>query len=123
MTMHGTMSPQLEAVLRLRFRGPAGVAGAVDAVVDTGFSGFVTLPVAVIAGFGLPRLSGGQATLADGSMRRFDTFTAELEWGGVWRVVVVWALGDEPLVGMLLLADCELRMQVRDGGDVTVEPL
>lgn len=42
--------------------------------------------------------------LADGSVRHFDVYAAEVEWDGAWRPVLVSALGDEVLLGMRLLA-------------------
>ena len=98
MIARGTVNARREAVLRLRLRGPTGAEAELDAVIDTGYSGFLTLSAAVAAALGLERGMGGQATLADGSTRRFDTFAAELQWGGGWRGVVVSALGNEVLV-------------------------
>jgi len=122
-TVRGTVDARLEAVLRLRVRGPAGAEAEIDAVVDTGYTGSLTLPASVVASLGLARRSGGRAVLADGSSRRFDTFAAEVGWGGSWRGVVASALGDEPLVGMGLLAGHELRVEVVAGGAVSVGPL
>ena len=116
MTAQGSVNARLEAVLRLRLRGPAGAAAEFDAVVDTGYTGLLTLPAEAAESLGLERGMGGQATLADGSARRFDTFVAELEWGGEWRSVVVSALGAEVLVGMRLLVGHELRVQVAPAG-------
>ena len=42
--IRGTVNSRLEAVVRLRVRGPAGVEADVDAVVDTGFTSALTLP-------------------------------------------------------------------------------
>lgn len=123
MIVRGAVSDRLEAILRLRVRGRAGAVAEFDAVVDTGYSGLLTLPTAAAESLGLERGMGGRATLADGSARRFDTFTAELEWGGGWREVVVSALGAEVLVGMRLLAGHELRVQVVSGGAVEVAAL
>lgn len=123
MTAQGTVNARLEAVLRLRVRGPDGSVTEFDAVIDTGYTGLLTLPTPAAAALGLVRGMGGQATLADGSARRFDTFIAELEWGGGWWSVIVSALGSEVLVGMRLLAGQELRVQVAPGGAVEVSPL
>lgn len=124
MTVSGKVNDRLEAVLRLRVRGPSGTVSEFDAVVDTGYTGLSTLPTAAAERLGLERGMGGQATLADGSARRFDTFSAELAWGVGWRDVVASALGSEVLVGMRLLAGHELRVQVvRDGAvEVTALP-
>lgn len=123
MIIRGAVSDRLEAILRLRFRGPVGAVVEFDAVVDTGYSGLLTLPAAAAESLGLERGMGGRATLADGSARRFDTFIAQLEWGDEWREVVVSALGAEVLVGMRLLAGHELRVQVASGGAVEVTAL
>ncbi len=109
--------------MRLRLRGPGGAEAEVNAVVDTGYTGSLTLPDAVAIALGLMRRSGGQAVLADGSSRRFNTYAAEVEWSDSWRGVVASALGDEALVGMGLLAGHDLRVEVVAGGRVTVEPL
>lgn len=109
--------------MRLRVRGPSGAETAIDAVVDTGYTGSLTLPDLVATSLGLVRRSGGRAVLADGSSRRFDSYAAEAEWGGSWRGVVVSAIGDEALVGMGLLAGHELRVEVVAGGAVAVVPL
>ena len=109
--------------MRLKIRGPAGVETEVDAVVDTGYTGSLALPATVVAALGLVRRSGGQAVLADGSSRRFDTFGVELDWHSSWRGVVASALGGEALVGMGLLAGSELRVEAVAGGAVEIGPL
>ena len=123
MTARGAVNARLEAILRLKVRGPKGVEVEIDAVLDTGYTGSLTLPASVAHSLDLVRRSGGQAVLADGSSRRFDTFAAEVAWGGNWRRVVASALGDEPLVGMTLLAGHELRLEAIDGGTVEVKIL
>ena len=123
MTVAGAVNARLEAMVQLRVRGPGGAEVTVDALVDTGYTGSLTLPDMVATSLGLARRSGGRAILADGSSRRYDSYAAEVEWGGSWRGVVASAIGDEPLVGMGLLAGYELRVEVVAGGAVTVVPL
>ena len=123
MTIQGAVNARLEAVLRLRVRGPAGTEADVDAVVDTGYTGSLSLPLSVVEALGLIRRSGVRAVLADGSSRRFETFAAEVSWGGSWQGVVVSVFSDESLIGMGLLAGHALRVEVIAGGAVTVIPL
>jgi clan AA aspartic protease len=120
--IRGVVNTRREAVVRLRVRGPGGAELDVDAVVDSGFTASLTLPVAMVAALGLARQSGGGAVPADGSIRQFDIYAAEVAWGG-WRSVLVSAVGDEVLLGMRLLAGHELRIEVVPGGVVEIVPL
>ena len=79
-----------------------------DVIVDSGFTASLTLPMAVVTALALARQSGGTAVLADGSVRQFDIFAAEVAWGGTWRAVLVSAVGNESLLGMRLLAGHKL---------------
>ena len=123
MTDRGTVSVNLEPVVPLRVRGPAGTEVEVEAVIDTGYNGSLTLPAATAALLGLPQLVGGRATLADGSVRRFDNFTAEVFWGGTWLDVVASAVGGEVLLGMSLLAGRGPWVEAHPGGAVEVRPI
>src|SRR5205809_438211 len=60
---------------------------------------------------------------ADISSRPFDIYAAEVEWGGVWRAILVSAVGAEALLGMRLLAGHTLRIDVVPGGVVEITPL
>jgi clan AA aspartic protease len=120
--IRGAVNARLEAVARLRVRGPGGAEADVDAVIDTGFTASLTLPPAVVAALGLARQSGGSALLADGSVRPFDIYAAEVDWGGTWRPVLVWVVGAEVLLGMGLLAGHQLRVEAVSGGVVEITP-
>ena len=71
--IRGAVNARLQAVVRLRLRGPGGVEADTDALIDTGFTSYLTLPPAMIFQLGLARQSGGSARLADGSLRQFAT--------------------------------------------------
>ena len=119
----GTVNARLEAVIRLRVRGPGGTELDFDAVIDTGFTSSLTLPSTAVTALGLVRQSGGSAVLGDGSVRSFDVYAAEVEWDGNWRPVLVSAVGAEVLVGMRLLAGHELRIAVLPGGPVEISTI
>lgn len=121
--IHGVVNARLEAVVWLRVRGPGGGESSVEAVVDTGFTAALALPPATIAALGLIHQSGGRAVLADGSIGTFDVFGAEVASGAGWRAALVWAVGNETLVGLKFLAGHELRMEVVRGGVVEITPL
>lgn len=119
----GAVSSGREAILPLRVRGPAGDERQVPFVVDTGFTGKLTLSMDIIEALNLSRRAAGRAFLADGSMRRFESFNAEIYWGGAWMGVIVSALGEVPLLGMGLLEGRGLWVEVFPGGAVEVRPL
>lgn len=83
--IRGVVNARREAVVHLRVRGPGGTELDVEAVVDSGFTAALTLPAAGVAALGLTRQSGGGAVLADGSIRQFDIYAAEVAWDGNWR--------------------------------------
>lgn len=119
----GGVNARSEAVVQLQVRGPGGIALNVDTVVDSGFSGALTLPAATVAALGLVRQSGSVAVLADGSVRPIEIYAAEVEWDSVWRPILVSAVGEEPLLGMRLLAGHELRIAIVPGGVVEISRL
>jgi clan AA aspartic protease len=121
--IQGVVNARHEAVVRLRVRGPGGVESDADVIVDSGFTASLTLPMAMVTALGLVRQSGGTAVLADGSVRQFDIFAAEVAWGGTWRAVLVSAVGNESLMGMRLLAGHKLVIEVVPGGLVEILPL
>jgi predicted aspartyl protease len=95
----------------------------VVAILDTGYSGALTLPSLTIAALGLVQQSTGSALLADGTQRQFALFAAEVLWENSWRAVLVSAVSHEALLGMRLLAGCEIRIAVVPNGIVEVVPL
>lgn len=70
--IRGTVNGRLEAIVPLRVRAPSGVETSVEAVVDSGYNGSLTLPAAMVTTLGLVRQTGGSAILADGSSLPFD---------------------------------------------------
>ena len=70
----GTVNADYEAVIRLFVQGPAGPAHEFDAIIVTGFNGFLTLPPALVTALGLMRRSRGRALLANGSEELFDIY-------------------------------------------------
>ena len=49
----GTVNSDYEAVVRLRVRGPSGRDLETEAIIDTGFTGSLTLPKEVVTRLGL----------------------------------------------------------------------
>lgn len=118
--MIGSVNADLEALLRLTVRDANGQPQEVEAVIDTGFNGFLTLPPILIPALGLPWLCRQQGQLADGSVQTFDVYVAMVDWDGQPRRVEVEVVDVKLLIGMALLQGSELRIQVLPGRPVTI---
>jgi clan AA aspartic protease len=86
-------------------RGPEGFEHEIEAIIDTGFSGSLSLPASTIAALGLPFRRIGRAILADGKESLFNIFEATVEWNGKPCRIGVHAADTDPLIGMNLLYD------------------
>lgn len=104
-------------------QGPQGQQEEIDAVIDTGFNGWVTLPPALIAQLGLPFRRRGRAFLADGSESIFDIYEGTVVWDGQPQRVAVDEADADPLIGMRMLSGYELRVEVVTGGRVIISAL
>ena len=118
--IEGVVNAAYEAVIPLSLLGPAGEARTVEAVVDTGFTGFLTLPPSLVAELGLVLKGTSEGTLADGSEVSFDAYDATVLWDGAPRVVLIDEADTTPLVGMLLLDRYNLNIDVENGGHVLI---
>ncbi len=119
----GVVSDTLQALIRLTIRGTGGGTQEIEALIDTGYNGELTLPPTVIAVLGLVWRRRGRALLADGSTSIFDTYEGIVAWDGTSRPIDVDAADTEPLVGMALLSGYELTIQAVPGGIVTITAL
>jgi clan AA aspartic protease len=119
----GVVTPFHQATIRLTVRGPTGQEQEIEAVIDTGFDGTLSLPPADITALGLPWRRRGRALLADGTESLFDIYEATVVWDGTPRRVAVDAADIDPLVGMRLLDGYELTIQAVVGGQVTIKAL
>jgi clan AA aspartic protease len=119
----GILTAAREAVIPLVVRGPAGHEAAVDAVIDTGFTGWLTLPTALVVALGLPFGGSTRATLSDGSEVAMDVFEATVVWDTRERQVTVLATEGGVLVGMAMLLGFRLTIEGAVGGLVQIEAL
>ena len=112
-----------EARIRLTVRGRKGRQHQVEAVIDSGYTGALTLQPALIALLGLRWQSTQRATLADGSTCLFQVYVGKVVWDGKVREILVDEANADPMLGMRLLRGHELKMQVRYRGKVTIKRL
>ena len=114
----------LEAVVALSIAGENSATELVEFVIDTGFTEDVALPLNIINRLGLLPAAGiVELTLADGSVERFQRYTAYVLWHGRWREVIAVALDGEPLIGMDLLRGSNISVDAAPGGVVAIAEL
>ena len=119
----GVVNASREAAIHLSLQGPDGREQKIEAVVDTGFNGFLTLPPTVLSALGCPQIGRGRAVMANGHSELFDVYEVTLIWDGQPRTVETDAADTDALIGMSLIYGYELRIQALDGGRVTLETL
>ncbi len=119
--IEGFVNANREAIVPLSLRGPTGQTREVNAVIDTGYSGALTLPPALVAELGLPYVFSSKATLADDTEVGFRVHRVTTLWNGGARHIEADAVGSAPLVGMLLLDSHNLNIDVEDGGRVVIQ--
>lgn len=116
----GFVTSSREAVIRLQVRGAGGHEETIDAVVDTGFNGFLTLPTRLASDLALSFAGTTRAALGDGTEVQLDVFETVVVWDGRERWVVALATGGGALVGMSMLSECRVTLDVLEGGAVTI---
>jgi clan AA aspartic protease len=116
----GTVSRH-RAYVPLTLRGPSGQQGDADFVLDTGFTGFLTLPPSACAALALPFDHLQPSFLADGTQVMLDVHIATVLWDGMEQEVKVLAMEGAPLLGMSLLEGHDIQIQAVEGGLVTIE--
>lgn len=117
-TEHGS-----EPVIGIRVLGGYDLEMDVEAVVDTGFTGELTLPPGMIERLALVPTGSRDATLADDHTVDIAAYDAEILWHRIVVRIEALAMGGTPLVGMELLRGSELRVEAAPGGRVRIEEL
>lgn len=117
------MRPTGEAAIQVLIRGDKGQEIQVEAVIDTGFNGFLTLPVELIPDLELQFVGTTNAALGDGKQVYFDVYEATVVWDGKERNVAALATDGGALVGTSLLWGHTVTLTMEAGGAVRIEAL
>ncbi len=121
--MFGTVNNDCEAIIKVAVGRIDSHKITVDAVIDTGFTSFLSLPLSIITDLALPWHFRDIGTLGDGSEVVFEIYKAAVIWDGQNQIVDVAASEADPLIGMSLLYGFKLQIEAVEGGTVTIEAL
>lgn len=110
----------LEAWVAVSVMDSAGEPQQCEVIVDTGFTGWLTLPEADIRRLGLVGAGYRDSVTASGNTERFDYYETWVLWHGRLHEIEVFQSIDQPLLGMELLEGSRVAVDAWDGGDVTI---
>ncbi len=100
--------------------GDNGVPARLETVIDTGFSGLMTLPDTTVEQMSLKKIGQARTYLADGIEREYDLYKVDVDWFGESRSIEVLCMGRFPLLGMAMMDGLDLRVRVEDGGAIAL---
>lgn len=116
----GIVNADFEAIISLAICGDDGKIYTQDAIVDTGFNGWLSLPPDLIDQLNLKWKRRGRAILGDGSECVFNVYEAVVIWDEDYLTIPIDEADSEPLVGMSLMEGYQLTVQVFEEGNVEI---
>ena len=119
----GSVNANREAVIEIAVLSDRKRIKAVRAVIDTGYTGDLMLPRAIVDELRLSLQAIQDAILGDGSLTTFEMYAGSVIWDGQVRRVEVNASETESLIGMGLLEEYKLEIDGRPGGAVRITAL
>lgn len=119
----GTVTRDRKIVMPLDVHCKDGSSVSVDALVDTGFNGHLTLPEDLLRLVHAEEDNVWTVELGDGNTVEMNSYAVEVNWLGSVRHVVVLESESEPLLGISMLWDHRVSFEAVNGGKVSVATL
>jgi clan AA aspartic protease len=119
--IRGQVNAFKQAVIPLPLSGLNRQFENVDAVIDTGFDGLLSVSPDLVTRLQLPFGMTRFYELGDGSRVEFDIHRATVLWDGQERQVDALVTTGGVLVGMAMLNGFHLFVDVVDGGEVLIQ--
>jgi clan AA aspartic protease len=121
--MQGVVNHRGEATISLVVSNTNRQTQLINAVIDTGYTGFLSLPREIIVTLNLSWTGIDRGTLGDGSEVIFQVYAATIIWDGQYQNIPVNEAETDPLVGMSLLYGYDLYIRTLEGGIVTIKAI
>lgn len=98
------------------------------AIIDTGFSGSIVLPLVTAVDLGLEKIGAGNVTLADGSMKTLPMFLCKVTIAGITQDADTLVMGNDVLIGMNIIDAFNIningpKQQVKIEAPVTIDSI
>jgi len=110
-----------QALIEIEIFAPSMLTESAQAVVDTGYTGYLTLGAERIRSLGLPFAGFRRGQVADGRTVLLEMYLATIRWHGRLHPVLAAQTKGSVLIGMSLLRGSELRIDVVEGGNISIE--
>ena len=119
--IRGVINDSLELKVAVEVSNENGASHTVEALVDTGFGGDLTLPPDAVERLGLECIDQIPLNLAGGQQLDTTIHRGFVKWFERARMIHVIAAEGQPLLGMTLLDGCKITVRVRPGGEALIE--
>ncbi len=121
--IRGNLNERLEPLVVVEIADGDERYQPVEALLDTGFSGHLTLPPDTVERLGLKRVDRIPMTMANGQDIQVSVHEGRVKWFGQPRIVKVVAADGPPLLGMSMLAKCKVTFSAQEGGELLIEAI
>ena len=114
--MTGRIDADCQAIvpLTVKHRNPAVPDVSIEFLIDTGFTGFLSIPTAWVERLGLRVIDIQRGITADGRAAYFETVDVTIIWHDEPRTIRAQVL-EEPLIGTRLLRSNEATIRWEAG--------
>ena len=119
----GKVSGDQRALVTVEILDSTGRFQPVEAILDTGFTGYLTLPQESIRQLGLRPVGQRTFELANGDLFDFQVYLGSVSWHGIPNDVLVLESDSIPLLGMTLLWGSRVSIEAVADGEVIIEEL
>lgn len=119
----GTVTDARVIVIQLEVIATDQPPVSIEAVVDTGFNGFLTLPTDALNTLRASSVGTRRAELGNGNIVEMDVYLVKVKWRDEEREVLALQADATPLVGMSLLWGSRVVFDAHDGGAVTIDTI
>lgn len=119
----GHVNSEREILISLELLSGEDSHVSIQASVDTGFNGFLTLPPHVLNIIVALPAGTRRAELGDGSLVEIEVFLVQADWDGKALPVLAIQTEASPLVGMSLLWGSRVRFEAEEDGSVMIETI
>ena len=119
----GWISGNRELVMPIRLLDANEHVHRIEANIDTGFNGHLTLPPDLLRLLSLIAAKPLDLRMANDATETFPTFRGTVLWRNQRRAVRIIESEGTPLIGTALLWDSMLTAEMTDHGAVTIGPL